>query len=77
MYGLAPQLIEMVTDSYGNYVFQKLLLSCSLELRLFSIGKVFSSLPAILETKTGTHSMQTLLLSMSCMDELYLYLKGI
>jgi hypothetical protein len=60
----------MVMDSYNNYVFQQLIQDCSLELRLFSINKVFNSLPTILETKTGTHSMQALLQTMKYVEEL-------
>ena len=67
---LAGKLDKLVVDGYGNYVFQKLLQSCSLECRLAALRNLVNQLPSILQTKTGTHAMQSLLLTATCLEEL-------
>jgi hypothetical protein len=74
---MTGKLDRLAVDGYGNYVFQKLLQSCSLEHRIAALTSLINHLPSILQTKTGTHAMQSLLLTASCIDELELYLQGI
>lgn len=67
---LQERLHRMAMDSYGNYVFQKLLQNCSTPCRLAALERLLPQLPAILQTKTGTHSLQSLVDSASCIQEL-------
>lgn len=74
---LTDKLPKLAVDAYGNYVFQKLLQSCSLNRRMAAVSSLVHHLPAILQTKTGTHAMQALLMTASCFEEIQLYLYGI
>jgi hypothetical protein len=52
---------KLMTDIYGNYLCQKLILSCSTERRIFILKNISSNLTEIACNSSGTHSVQSLI----------------
>ena len=53
-------LCELMTDSYGNYFCQKLLLSCSGNQRLSILQNMRERIIEVCCNKKGTHTIQTM-----------------
>ena len=66
---LNTELPSLICDNYGNYFFQKIILKCSLEQRLFLCDALHLHYAHIANDISGTHCLQSLIEKLSDSQE--------
>eukprot|EP00831_Metopus_contortus_P064513 TRINITY_DN57736_c0_g1_i1.p1 TRINITY_DN57736_c0_g1~~TRINITY_DN57736_c0_g1_i1.p1 ORF type:complete len:500 (-),score=52.74 TRINITY_DN57736_c0_g1_i1:142-1641(-) len=67
---IQDHMLEIMTDSFGNYFCQKLFVSCSAEQRLLLLSKIRPNIYSLCKDKQGTHTVQMIVeLSLSKAEE--------
>lgn len=66
---VSPHFQELILHEYGNYMAQKLFAVCEDVQRLYLLQLIGSSLPDLIRTKQGTHTLQAFMKSFRVAEE--------